>query len=248
MTIRRLPGFAVLWLALACGGRSAPQTVPPPEVLLEQARREFRHGGFGKALEMFQRLTFDLPPGHPARAEVAYYVGESHFQRGDRVQAAAEFRKASDQYPNSPYAALALLRAGDAHLRMWNSPELDPTPGFNALAVYQELAGRYPGTEAAERAQLHVRQLREWFSDKAYRNGLFYLSRKAYDSAIIYFKDVVATYPETPRAADALLRLVDTYRSLRYTEEVQETCAHLWRYYAQAPGVAEQCPAQPGTG
>jgi len=105
-----------------------------------------------------------------------------------------------------------------------------------------------PGTAAAARAGIHVRRLREWFAEKAYKNGLFYLSRKAYDSAIMYFKDVVATYPETPRAADALLRLVDTYRTLRYEEEARETCDHLRRYYAQARGLDERCPAPAGAG
>ena len=242
----------MIWVITTClvagcffrgGGSNTPATAVAPEALLETARAEFRRGDFQKALNSYQRATFELPINHPARAEAQYFLAESHFQRGERVQAAAEFRKVSDQFPNSPYAPLALLRAGDSHLRMWRKPELDPTPGSDALALYQELAGRYPGTEAAARAQLHVKRLREWFADKAYQNGMFYLSRKAYDSAIIYFKEVVASWPETPRAADALLRLVDTYRTLRYDEEVEETCSHLRRFYAQAEGVSRRCPA-----
>lgn len=234
-----------LLLAAACGGPK-PQVAVGPEVMLEQARREFRQGKFQKALLSYQRVAFELPPGHPDLAETAYFLAESYFQTGDRVQAANEFRKVADAHATSPYAPLALLRAGDSHLRMWRRPGLDPTPGQTALAIYQELAGRYPGTDAAARAQIHVRQLREWFADKAYENGLFYLRRKAYDSAIIYFKDVVANFPETPRAADALLRLVDTYRAIDYDDEVRETCEHLRRFYAQTPGLSERCPAAPG--
>ncbi|HXF96810.1 MAG TPA: outer membrane protein assembly factor BamD [Gemmatimonadales bacterium] len=242
---RRLLVPAALALAAACG-RGGPEVAPRPETLLNEARREFRQGHFRQSLLLFQRLIFELPPGHPDLPEVRYYLAESHFQTGDRVQAASEFRRVADQHPASPYAPLALLRAGDAHLRMWRRPELDPTPGQTALAIYQELAGRYPGTDAAARAQLHVRQLREWFADKAYKNGMFYLRRKAYDSAIIYFKDVVANYPDTPRAPDALLRLVDTYRAIGYGEEREETCAHLRRFYPQAAGLAERCPAPSG--
>src|SRR5947208_16926808 len=36
---------------------------------------------------------------------------------------------------------------------------------------------------------LHVQQLREWFAEKDYKNGMFYFRRRAFDSAIIYFKD-----------------------------------------------------------
>src|SRR5262249_61769102 len=143
-----------------------------------------------KALLLFQRLTFELGPGVPEMAEVRYSVAESYFQTGDRVQAAHEFRQVADEYPESPYAPLALLRAGDANLRLWRKPDLDPSYGEAALAIYQELAGRYPGTDAANRAAIHAKQLREGFAEKSYRTGMYYLRRwRAYDSAIIYFKD-----------------------------------------------------------
>ena len=153
------------------------------------------------------------------------------------------FRQVADAYPTSPYAPLALLRAGDANLRMWRRPELDPTPGQDALAIYQELAGRFPGTDAAGRAQVHVRQLKDQFAEKAYKNGMFYLKRGAYDSAIIYFKDVIASYPEASRTVDALFRLAEIYRTIRYTDEFKETCDHLQRYYPRARGLAVLCPA-----
>src|SRR5437773_9774837 len=105
--------------------------------------------------------------------DVRYHLAECYFQTGDRVQAAHEFRQVADQYATSDYAPTALLRAGDANLRLWRRPELDPSYGEAALAIYQELAGRYSGSSAATRAQLHVRQLRDGFADKAYKNGLF---------------------------------------------------------------------------
>ena len=135
----------------------------------------------GARLLAFQRLTFEFGPNDSALAEVHFYLAESYFQTGDRVQAAHEFRQTADQYPTSAYAAVALLRAGDANLRLWRRPDLDPAYGEAALAIYQELAGRYPDTDAAKRAQLHVHQLKEWFADKSYRNGMFYFRRNAWD-------------------------------------------------------------------
>src|SRR6184192_231449 len=165
----------------------------------------------------------------------------------DRVQAAHEFRQVADQYATSAYAPMALLRAGDANLRLWGKPELDPSYGETALAIYQELAGRYPGTDAAARAQMHAQQLKEWFSQKDYKNGMFYFRRRAYDSAIIYFKDVIATYPGTSRVPDALMRLVDSYRVIGYADELKETCAHLRRFFPQTEGLDKSCPADSST-
>ena len=221
-----------------------PRVTPAPDPVAELARARvlFRSGDFGKALTAFRRLTYELGPSQPEMAEVRYFLAECYFQTGDRVQAAHDFRQVADEYPTGEYAPLALLRAGDSNLRLWKDPELDPSYGQSALAIYQELAGRYPGTDAAARAQAHVQQLREWFSQKDYKNGMFYFRRRAFDSAIIYFKDVIATYPGTARVPDALMRLVDSYRVIGYTDELKETCAHLRRYFPDTEGLDKSCP------
>lgn len=238
----------LLPVAVVACGRGARPAAPAPEVLLTRSRAQFRAGDFTDALQNLRRVMFELSPNDSTLPEVHYLLAESQFQLGQFVEAALEFRQTADQFPGSVYAPLALLRAGDANMRLWRKPELDPTYGQTALAIYQDLTGRYPESQAATRAQLHVRQLREWFADKTYKNGLFYFRRGAYDSGIIYFKDVVANYPDTPRAADALLRLADSYRIIGYREELRETCAHMRRFYPQAPGLEQSCPPDSGVG
>src|SRR5207249_9458184 len=227
----------------ACGHGPKLTPASQPDVELARARRDFHRGDCTHATVSLRRLSFELGPTQPELAEVHYYLAECFFQTGDKVQAAHEFRQVADQYPTSDYAPLALLRAGDANLRLWRRPELDPSYGETALALYQELAGRYPGTEAATRAQAHVQQLREQFAEKDYKNGMFYFRRRAYDSAIIYFKDVIANYQGTSRVPEALMRLVESYRAIGYAEELKETCANLRRFYPTAAGVTKSCPA-----
>src|SRR5438093_1404071 len=70
----------------------------------------------------------------------------------------------------------------------------------------------------------------------------------AYDSAIIYFKDVIASYPGTSRVPDALMRLVEIYRAIHYADELKETCTHLRRFYPQAAGLEKTCPADASGG
>jgi outer membrane protein assembly factor BamD len=219
--------------------------VVQPEVEIARAMELFRHGDFRKAQLIFQRLTFEFSVTQDEMAQARYYVAECSFQLGDYVQAASDFRKVADEFSTTAYAPTALLRAGDSNLRLWHRPELDPSYGEAALAIYQELAGRYPESDAAGRARLHVRRLESQFAEKTYKTGMFYLRRKAFDSAIIYFKDVIANYPSAERAPDALLRLVDSYRAIGYTQEVQETCEHLRRFYPKATRLDASCPAPP---
>jgi outer membrane protein assembly factor BamD len=229
----------------ACGGKKNGNTAPvvQPDVEIARAMQLFRHGQYRKSQVIFQRLTFEFSVTQEELAQARYYVAECNYQLGDYVQAASDFRKVADEFSTSEYAPTALLRAGDSNLKLWHRPELDPNYGETALATYQELAGRYPESDAAARARLHVRKLESQFAEKAYKTGIFYMRRKAFDSAIIYFKDVIANYPSAPRAPDALLRLVDSYRAIGYTQEMQETCEHLRRFYPNATRLDASCPA-----
>jgi outer membrane protein assembly factor BamD len=218
-----------------------------PEAELARGMQMFRRGQFRKAQVVFQRLTFEFSVTQEELAQARYYVAECSFQLGDYVQAASDFRKVADEFSTTVYAPTALLRAGDSNLKLWHRPELDPSYGETALAIYQELAGRYSDSDAAGRARLHVRRLESQFAEKAYKTGIFYMRRKAFDSAIIYFKDVIANYPNAQRAPDALLRLVDSYRAIGYTQELQETCEHLRRFYPKASGIQSSCPASPSS-
>jgi outer membrane protein assembly factor BamD len=250
----------VLLLALTACGRGtkerstlAPtpvaQTASPDELdrLWNQGIAAFRHGQWKHATEAFQRVTQEFPPGDPRVAQAHFYLGEVQFARGENLEAVREFRRVSDEAPNDPLAPEALLRVGDAYADLWKRPELDPTYGTTALAAYNELLSRYPGTSAAQRGQKKIAALQEWFADKQYKAALYYLRFKAYDSAILYLKDLVATYPRASIAPTALIRLIGAYQKLGYKEDVQETCGYLRRFHPKAPGVAQACPAGPGT-
>ena len=244
------PRFLIVALLVVAACAKTPPPTPTPAARLEQARRLTRRGSWTKALPVLQALVFELSGGRPELPEVSYLTGEAFFQTGSYQDAADQFRKVSENFPESPYAPLGLLRAGDAHMRMWRRPQLDPTNGEAALAAYQELSGRYPESDAAARGNLHVRRLRSWLAEKSYSNGMFYYRRKAYDSAILYFREVVAAYGETPWVPQALLRLVDSYHAISYNEERKETCDHLRRFFPKAAIDETKCPAAapPATG
>ena len=242
--MRSILCFAAVVALAACG---APSQVakPTPAVRLDEVHALVRHGRWLKALPALQRMVFELAPGRPELPEVAFLTGEVLFQTGSFLDAAEQFRKVAESFPESPYAPLALLRAGDASMRLWRLPQLDPTNGEIALAAYQELTGRYPESDEAIRANMRVHRLRNWLAEKAYRNGTFYSRRKAYDSAILYYKEVVAAYSDTDWAPHALLRLVDSYYTIKYNEERKETCEHLRRFFPRTPLDPAKCPPGP---
>ncbi len=254
-------GVAVLLTGVAACGASTPtpKAAPTPvtrvaetassaeiDTLWARAQRAIRHGKWDDAIKYLDRLLLEFPPGDARASQAHFFEGEAQFATGNHLQAVREFRKVSDDTPNDPLAAKALLRAGDAYADLWPRPELDPSYGQTALATYQELLNRYPGGTEAKRAEERIHDLQERFAIKEYKAALYYMRLKAYDSAILYLKDLVATYPRSSVAPDALLHLVQAYRTLGYKEDVQETCGYIRRFHASAPGVGEACPPAPG--
>jgi outer membrane protein assembly factor BamD len=65
--------------------------------------------------------------------------------------------------------------------------------------------------------------------------------RKAVDPAIIYFKDVVQTYPTTKSARLAWLRLHELYTKIRWKEDAAETCEAMWTAYPGDADVRAAC-------
>jgi outer membrane protein assembly factor BamD len=213
--------------------------------LWRQSEAAVRHGKWGDAAKLLDRLLLELPPGDARIARAHFYLGEANYAQRRHLEAAREFRKASDETPNDPIAPEALLRLGDVYSDLWRRPELDPTYGQTAVATYQELLNRYPSTAAAKRAQLRMNELNERFAYKAYKSALFYFRLKAYDSAILYLKDLVATYPKASVVPEALVKLVQAYKTLGYREDVQETCGYIRRFHPKTPGAKEVCPTEP---
>lgn len=246
-------------LTAACGpavnSRGGPAQPTPVQLasasaaqvdsLWQKADQLFRHGKWGDAQSALERINLEFAPGDPRIARSRFELAECYLQGKSHLQAVREFRRVSDDQPGDELAPEALLRAGDAYAELWRRPELDPTYAQTAIQTYHELQSRYPGTAAARRSVARVTALEDLLAYKQYRSGMYYVKYKAYDSAIIYFKDLAATYPRAPITPTALVELVGIYKILGYQEDVNDTCGYLDRTTPTASGVAEACAAPP---
>lgn len=253
MMRQKVQGLAVvLLLALAGCGKKTPKVAVAPlsttatqaelDELWKRATREYTRGKWSKAATLYERVTLEVPPGDTLATAAHFRLAECYFGQKNQLQAAREFRKVSDDAPSSRLAPEALLRAGDAYADLWRRPELDPTYGQTALATYQELLSRYPDAPAAARSRLRISELEEMFARKDYKTATYYYRLKAYDSAILYLKDIAATYPRASVTPQVLVTLVQAYRKVNYPEDVTETCSYIRRYHPTTPGVEQVCP------
>ena len=237
--------FSGLVVAVAgCGQKFRPMDYPSPEMLLSVSEDLYRRGKCGNAQVGFRQVTASLPLRDSVAVRARFLLAECLFAQADYLEAARQFRRVADEATNHPLAPRALLRAGDSQTELWKRPELDPTYGQAATGTYQEVIARYPRSEISRRAGLKLASLGELFAEKEYKNGTYYLRFGAYDSAILYFKAVVADYGASVYAPLALVKLVEIYHRVDYVEEARETCANLRRFYPDALGLDDVCQVE----
>jgi outer membrane protein assembly factor BamD len=235
--------FAGLLLAATAGclrpyNLSQYQTQP---ALYTAGLEQIRERKWNNAVLVFEKLTLELPARDTLLPLSNYYLAQAYSGRGDHLLAAQSYVRLAESFATDTLADDALYRAAREYQAMWRSPTLDPLYGGEAAAMYELMLGLYPESDKADSARAQLAALQERFATKDYENGMFYMRRKAYDSAIIYFRDVLEKYPNAARTRDAMLRLVEAFTAINYRDDRADTCRILLERYPRDPEVLEAC-------
>lgn len=235
---------AVLMVCAACRGgfrieRFSGETGP----LFKAGVTELSLKHWGNAVAAFEKLTADLPARDSLLAQSQFYLGKARSGNVEHLLAAQAFNKVSENFPDDTLADDAMYESAHEYQLLWRSPELDSQYGVTSQAAYRTLIAVYPDSPRRKDAERELAKLEEMFATKEYLAGYYYYRRKAYDPAILYFKTVVNTFPESRRARDAYLRMIESYRVIRYTEEAAEACVAVKRRFADDAAVTSLCPA-----
>jgi len=100
-----------------------------------------------------------------------------------------------------------------------------------ALDALGELIRRYPQSTYAADARLKVDLVRDHLAGKEMEIGRFYERRRDWLAAVIRFRKVVEDYQTTTHAAEALMRLTESYLALGVPEEAKKSAAVLGANY-----------------
>jgi outer membrane assembly lipoprotein YfiO len=238
---RRALLVALLLAAAACHPDFQIANYPTNDKLYQVAATEFAAGRWDNAVAAFEKLTTDLPARDTLLPRAFWYLAKAHENRGEHVLAATSYSRLVESFPDDTLSDDAAFASAREYRKMWRKPALDPTYGETALATYNTLLGLYPTSPLIPEAKKELAELEDMFAQKNYLAGMYYLRRKAYDSGIIYFKDILAKYPATPTARDAQLRLVDSYKAIRYKEDAADACAILKKSYPDDAEVRSTC-------
>lgn len=238
---RRALFLALLFAAVGCHPDFQLTKFSTNESLYRAAATEFAAGRWDNAVAAFEKLTSDLSARDTLLPRAYWYLARAHGERAEYVLAATSYSRLVESFPDDTLSDDAALAAARSYKRMWRKPALDPTYGETSLATYNTLLGLYPTSPLVADAKREVTELEEMFAQKNYISGMYYYRRKAYDSGVIYFKDILTKYPASITAKAAQLRLVDSYRAIRYKEDAADACATLRKTYPDDAEVRVTC-------
>ncbi|HTE45771.1 MAG TPA: outer membrane protein assembly factor BamD [Gemmatimonadaceae bacterium] len=211
------------------------------EALYAASFTEYQHNRWDNAISGFEKLTTDLPARDTLLPRSYWYLATAHERTGEHLLAAQSFGRLFESFQDDSLADDAALEAARSYRKLWRKPQLDPVNGETAMASYNTLIGLYPTSPLIPQAQKEIADLEDWFAQKDYDAGMYYFRRKAWDSGILYFKDALTKFATTPTARRAALRLVESYKSIKYREDAAELCAQLTQRYADDREVRNIC-------
>jgi outer membrane assembly lipoprotein YfiO len=237
---------AAVVAAAACHPAFNPRAYPSSSALFDASLAQYGIKKYDNAVTGFERLTLDLSARDTLLPLAHWYLAHSHEMKLEHLLAASSYARLAESFPDDSLAPMALLLAGEAYAELWRRPDLDATYGDLAQIQFRQLAAIYPDSPIRKLGDSASLSIDERKAAKDYGTGMFYTRRRAWESSLIFFKDVVKNYPNTKTARDALMEMVVVYRrpELKYVPEAAETCVTLRTAYAGDAAVAALCPTK----
>jgi outer membrane assembly lipoprotein YfiO len=238
MTIDRTLRVTLCMLGLLAMGACATRTVHPSELPADEIYRTGMEAFEANRTEDALRFLEYFVQAHFGDArvpEVQFTIGEAYDRRREHISAASAFQRLVSDFPTHELAPDARLRICEAYVSVSPRPELDQRYTRIAITHCEAVIRNHPQTPLAQQAETRIQEMQEKLATKAYQTGVFYQRRRAFDSAVIYFREAVDEHPRTSVAPRALRGLVESYEAMGYEEDAEEARRRLLRDYPESP-------------
>ncbi len=150
-------------------------------------------------------------PREKFSARFYFLLGRFLVKIGIDPDAEIEFKFLVKEYPESPYAAQALVGIGEIQLRAFKGVTYDLRPLLEAKRHFRRFVEEYGALDRNLTAavQGQITRIGELEAEKQYRNAEYYLRRGYPKSALLYFRYIVKSHAGTSWAGKAAKRCRD---------------------------------------
>jgi outer membrane assembly lipoprotein YfiO len=159
-----------------------------------------------RAVEIFRKVVENAPYGKHAE-EAQFSLGEA-LKKSERYdEAVTAFHKIVEDYPNSKLITRAMYEESHCAYKASLKPAYDASATDNAIKTFEKFTHRNKDAGMAESAIVTMKRLKDNVSEKSFRAAEFYEAQGKALAAVIYYQDVVDSYPNSAFADKAKARI-----------------------------------------
>lgn len=199
-------GWLAATVSVALLGGCAARKPPSGEDYYAQATREYASHFYQPAIADYQKLI-DQYPFSPYSEEAELNISLAYYKMHNYAEAIGSLNDFLRMHPTSKHVEEATYYLAMAHYDQIGRPDQDQTHTELALQQFETLERRFPESDFAQLAHEQVAICREVLARHEYVIGNFYYSRSNYKAAESRMAELMALYPDTPIAPDALYHL-----------------------------------------
>jgi outer membrane protein assembly factor BamD len=209
--LRRTPGLARLAILLSvfvlqsCASVAVEEN--DPAKLFEQAEEEIKNDHFILATDHLKSLRNKFPYSQYA-ALAQLRLADVYFLQESFGEAASAYETFRDLYPKHEKSSYALFRAAKSYYK--DTPEQvarDLGSANRAAETYREFLKRYPVDPLRGEAEQDLLSTEDRLARKEFYIADFYRKRGQLKAARARLEGLLAIYPQTPTAQEAMKSL-----------------------------------------
>jgi TolA-binding protein len=157
------------------------------------------------AIEIFTKVVENSTYG-PLAPKAEYKLGLVLKGLMRYYEAEEAFNKVITNYPDSEWVEAAKYQIAACRQATSRGPEYDQGAALEAKEKFEEFVKENPDAVLSREAEENIKQLQEKEAEGNYNIGIFYEKQKKFESAKIYYNDIIDNYPDSIWAAKALER------------------------------------------
>jgi outer membrane assembly lipoprotein YfiO len=158
------------------------------------------------AIEIFGKVVDNSTYG-PLASKAQYKLGLVLKGLMRYYEAEEEFNKVISRYPDSEWASAAKFQIASCRAALSKGFAYDQGSAQEAKEQFEEFVKEHPDAVLSLDAEKNIGMIRQKEAEASYNIAVFYEKQKAFDSAKIYYNNVISEYGQNPWAVKAAERL-----------------------------------------
>lgn len=197
------------WFSISCS-HSKTEIENDLSKRFEKGMEYFEKGKYKKSKEEFDFIVMNNP-GSRLAVDAQYYLAESLFYNKKYIEATVAYDQYIRYSNDLDKIEHARFRICECAINTSYPYQKDQESTLRALDQLQGFIEDFPNSKLVPEASAKISEIRLKLARKLYETGRLYLKLEEYESATIYFSQVLDLYYDTPIADEARISIMFTY-------------------------------------